>query len=186
MSTIHPAPAPLRLRGSYSRLYCGYNPFNDLADGGVQLHGVSIQQQQDAAGVYRVPGASFVTFVNPKYLRSSRAGANTSILSPNTTPGTIAPPIYLYGPHGFYDDIAITKEIPFSERWRFKFQGELLNAFNHPVFGQACPSATVTFAAPFGDRGIGTIPDTATSPGSIAKLSFERILNFKLADLPHD
>src|SRR5437868_15194348 len=25
-----PAPAPLRLRGSYSRLYCGYNPFNDL------------------------------------------------------------------------------------------------------------------------------------------------------------
>src|SRR5205807_6067628 len=48
------------------------------------------------------------------------------------------------------------------------------------------PSATVTFAAPFGDRGIGTIPDTATSPGSIAKLSFERILNFKLADFPQD
>jgi hypothetical protein len=41
---------------------------------------------------------------------------------------------FLHGPHQTFDDIAITKQIDITERWKFKFQAEMLNAFNHPVF----------------------------------------------------
>jgi hypothetical protein len=75
--------------------------------------------------------------IDPKYLKGpTGGGANPAFITANTTPGTISPPLYLYGPHGFYDDISISKQIPITERWRFTFQSELLNAFNHPVFGQ--------------------------------------------------
>jgi len=121
------------------RVVGGYRTFNDndIADSGVNLSGVTVQQLQNSVGVYHVPGVNFVTLINPKYLASAKGGANTAFISPNTTPGTIAAPVCLNGPHGFFDDIAISKEIPFTERWRFKFQAELLNAFNHPAFRQA-------------------------------------------------
>ena len=119
------------------RVLGGNQTFNDIADGGVSLSGLTPQQLQDAVGVYRVPGQSFVTLINPDLLLSPNGGVKPSLISPNTTPGTIAPPIYLHGPHGFYDDIAITKDFAITERWRFTFQTEMLNAFNHPVFGQS-------------------------------------------------
>jgi hypothetical protein len=119
------------------RVLGGNRTFNDFADSGVNLNGLSRQQLQDAVGVYRIPGKSFVSIIDPKLLQSPTGGAKLSMIAPNTTPGTIAAPLYLYGPHGFFDDIALTKEIPITERWRFTFQTEILNAFNHPVFGQA-------------------------------------------------
>ncbi len=120
------------------RVIGGNSTFNDFADGGVILNGVTKQQLQNAVGVYPVGNNSAtVAIINPSLLRAPTGGANTSLITPNTTPGTIAPPIYLYGPHGFYDDIAITKDFPITERWRFNFQTEMLNAFNHPVFGQS-------------------------------------------------
>jgi hypothetical protein len=44
--------------------------------------------------------------------------------------------LYLYGPHGFFDDISLSKTIPVTERWRVSIQALFINAFNHPVFGQ--------------------------------------------------
>jgi hypothetical protein len=40
------------------------------------------------------------------------------------------------GPHQTFDDMAISKRFPIHESLNFTFQAELLNAFNHPVFGQ--------------------------------------------------
>lgn len=119
------------------RIIGGNRTFNEFADSGVNLNGVTLSQLQSSVGVYRVPGKSFVDIINPKYLVSPNGGANQTIITPNTTPGVLAPPLYLHGPHGWFDDIAITKDFPITERWRFTFQTELLNAFNHPVFGQS-------------------------------------------------
>jgi hypothetical protein len=121
---------PFRLLGSRS------TNFNNIANSGVNLTGVTPEQLQSVIGVYRVPGRNFVTLLPPNYLVSATGGgANPSVFSDNTVPGTFVPPIYLHGPHGFYDNIMISKSIPITERWRFTFQAELLNAFNHPVFG---------------------------------------------------
>jgi len=114
-----------------------YNPnltFNDYGDAGVVLNGVSRSQLQSAVGKYSIAGTPSVAFINPKYL-SPGGGANSTYITQNTTPGTIGQRVWLYGPHATYDDISISKNFPITERVRFLFQTELLNAFNHPVFG---------------------------------------------------
>jgi hypothetical protein len=110
--------------------------FNNIANGGVNLTGITKDQLQSDIGVNPVPGHNFVTLVPASLLvGATGGGANPSLILSNTTPGIFAPPIYLTGPRGFYDDISISKSIPITERWKFTFQTELLNAFNHPVFG---------------------------------------------------
>jgi len=123
--------------------------YNDYADGGVMLNGITISQLQSAVGVYRVPGSSFVDLINPKYLVSAQGGgANTSYISPNTTAGTIGQILYLHGPSQWFDDMAVTKRVPIHESLRFILQAEFLNAFNHPTFG--APFATSAQAYGFG------------------------------------
>jgi len=113
----------------------GYNTFNDYADSGVVLTGVTPSQLQSAVGVYHIPGTATVAFINPKYLTSaSGGGANTAFINPNTTPGTTGQLVYLHGPRYVTDDISITKHIPITESITFRFQTSMLNAFNHPNF----------------------------------------------------
>lgn len=107
--------------------------FNDYADGGVLLNGVTESQLQSSVGVYHLSTQPNVDFINPKYLNPG-GGANPAFITPNTTPGTLAPPIYLHGPHFINDDISLTKRIAITERVRFSLQMEALNAFNHPNF----------------------------------------------------
>ena len=119
--------------GSPFLLGGGYNTFNDYADGGIVLSGVSVSQLQSAVGVYHVPGHTYADGINPKYLASaSGGGGNPTFLSPNSNPGTFAAHPWLYGPHLFNTDLALSKSIPIHENIRFVFQGEFLNAFNHP------------------------------------------------------
>jgi hypothetical protein len=121
------------------RVLGGFLTYNNIADGGVALNGVTRDQLQAAVGVHRIPGATFVTLIDPKYINlsgTSASGANTAYITGNTTPGVFAPPVWLYGPHGFFQDLMITKNVPVTERVRFNLQGEFLNAWNHPVFGQ--------------------------------------------------
>jgi hypothetical protein len=119
---------PFLLRG-------GYNTFNDYGDGGINLTGVSLAQLQSSVGVRHVAGFNKVQIIDPKYLNDPHGGANKAYINPNTTPGTIGKIGYLYGPRSFQTDLALTKSIAITEGIRFKFQGEFLNAFNHPVFG---------------------------------------------------
>jgi hypothetical protein len=116
----------------------GNQTFNDYGDGGVNLSGVTSEQLQKAIGVHRIPGQTFVTLIDPKYLASATGGgANATYISPNTTPGTIGRVVYLHGPHGFYDDVSVTKTVPIRREMNFRIQAEFLNAFNHPVFGNS-------------------------------------------------
>jgi hypothetical protein len=116
----------------------GFQTYNDYADGGIALNGVSAAQLQRSVGVYHVGSAqgSYADIINPKYMVSpTGGGANSSFITPNTTAGTIGQILYLYGPHQTFDDLSISKRFAFKERIRAVLQGEFLNAFNHPVFG---------------------------------------------------
>jgi hypothetical protein len=145
------------------RLTGGYSTYNNVADSGLILKGVTRQQLQDAISVRRIQGASntspsFILAMDPKYLNISQpsganclqlwvsgcsiTGFNTNFIDSNTTPGTYSAPLILYGPHGFYQDIMVTKYVPITERVRFNIQSVFLNAWNHPVFSNA--------ASPFG------------------------------------
>lgn len=118
--------------GNPFSLYGGYGTFNDYADGGVTLSGVTRSQIANAVGVYKTPGNPVVSLINPSLLSGWVSGGN---LTANTAPGTIATPEYFYGPHFINDNIAITKTIPIRENIRFSLQSEFINAFNHPNFG---------------------------------------------------
>lgn len=125
--------------GSPFQLFGGYNTFNDYGDGGLVFNGVTTSQLQNSIGVYPVPCSptchTYVDGINPKYLKSpTGGGANTAYITQNLTPGTFGANPFLHGPHFFDADVAITKSIPITERLRFTFQSEFLNAFNHPNF----------------------------------------------------
>lgn len=139
----------------------GYNTYNDYSDGGVVLGGMSRSQLQSQVGVFH-PSASqiqayqaancpptggqpatcvptFVDFINPAILNGftggiPNSGTNNAFAFANTAAGTIIPRVYLYGPHFWNDDLAISKAIAIRENLRFSLQGEFLNVFNHPNF----------------------------------------------------
>ena len=133
----------------------GYSTFNNIADSGVILNGVTRQQLQNSVGAHMLQGTSFsnptrISLIDPKYLSisstnpTSVTSANQSLITPNTTPGTFQAPLVLWGPHGFYQDAAISKAFSITERWKFNLQGEFLNVWNHPVFGNQINTGAFT------------------------------------------
>lgn len=122
--------------GAANKIFGGNGTFNDYADGGVTLTGVTPEQLQKSVGVHRLPGKTYATLIDPKYLNApTGGGANAAYLSPNTNPGTLGTKLYLYGPHAFYEDLSVSKTVPIKEGLNFRLQGEFLNVWNHPVFG---------------------------------------------------
>ena len=83
---------------------------------------------------------------------------NTKYINSNITPGTYSAPLWLYGPHGFYQDVSVTKYVPITERVKFNLQTVFLNAWNHPVFNN--------FGNPIGGNPRSSGIFTSTSPGS--------------------
>jgi hypothetical protein len=111
--------------------------FNDYADAGLVLHGITAKDLQDSVGVYYVPTAkgSYVDLVNPKYMASpTGGGANTNYITVNTTPGTLGQSFYIHGPHQTFDDCSLTKRVTITEKVRASIQAEFLNVFNHQTF----------------------------------------------------
>jgi hypothetical protein len=128
--------APFRVTG-------GYATYNAAADGGVVLNGVTPSQLQKSIGVHRVPGQTTANLIDPKYLSSPTGGtSNYAYLAPNTTPGTIANILFLHMPTAFTQNLALTKVVPIKERLSFNLQGEFINVWNHPVFGNSFNSLT--------------------------------------------
>lgn len=161
--------APIQLFGQNAT-------FNDYADGGLTLNGVTPSQLQHAVGVHRIPGQTSANLIDPKYI-SSTGGANSAYISPNTTPGTIGSVVYLHGPHAYFQDLALTKAIPIRKEIDFRIQGEFLNVWNHPVFGNsAAPGYATTggsFDAYIQDSGFGQ--GTVTNEGQ----GFGRIIELR-------
>ncbi len=115
----------------------GNMTFNDSADGGIALNGVTVQQLRKSVGVYRQKGTNYADLINPKYLSST-------YLQPNTTPGTLGVRPWLWAPHVFNTDLSLSKGIQIREGVRFSLQGEFLNAFNHPTWGADNSDASVS------------------------------------------
>ena len=116
--------------GSPFLLNGGFQTFNNYGDGGVVLNGITRSDIQSHVGVFE-NGTVTPHLIDPTFLTSA---FNAGQIAPNTTPGTIASPIWLHGPHFINDDMAVTKYVPIRENLRFSLQGEFLNAFNHPNF----------------------------------------------------
>jgi hypothetical protein len=142
--------------GAPFQLFGGYNTFNDSADGGLVLSGVTKSQLQNAIGVYPISGANYVSIINPKLLTgNTSANCNSTVagICQNTTPGTFGINPWLYGPHIWNFDMSLAKVVPITERVRFTFQVEALNVFNHTNF-------TIPAGAPLG-FGSGNITSSA-------------------------
>jgi len=148
--------APFRLTG-------GYRTFNNYGDNGINLHGVTTSQLQKAVGVHRVAGKNYANLLDPKYIATG-GRANSTYITPNTTPGTIGSIVYLHAPHGFYQDLSVSKTVPLHEQFRFRLQGEFLNVWNHPVFGG--PSGSIQSTS----FGRGGVTNTLSGFGRIIEL----------------
>jgi hypothetical protein len=129
---------PYQLLGGFNTVNGPTNtPVGDVyGDGGVVLNGVSLSDL-GASQVHHVAGAPYALTINPKYFNFSGGlptGVNQAYISPNMTPGTFGLHPWLYGPHTFSQDLAITKTFAIRENVRFIFQSEFINVWNHPVW----------------------------------------------------
>jgi len=117
---------PYQLLGGFNTVNGPTNtPVGDVyGDGGVNLNGVSLASA-DASQVRHIPGKPVALTINPNFI---------SAISPNTTPGVFGAHPWLYGPHTFSQDLAITKTFAIRENVRFIFQSEFINVWNHPVW----------------------------------------------------
>ena len=149
--------------GSPGRITGGYSTFNNLADGGVNLNGITREDLQNAVGVYKT-SANFIQMIDPKY-RTVGVGANTQYITANTTPGTYVGAFYIYGPGSFECDLSLNKSTSITEKSKLTFQAQFLNAFNHPIF-RSVPSGGV--------RGV----NWATSTGAS---NTPRVIEFRVA-----
>lgn len=152
-------------------LFGGNNTYNDYADGGVVLNGISRSQLQNDVGVYRVPllayqaancpsgspnagqcAPNYVDYLNPSILNSFGGGIANGAAVKNAAAGTLLTPIYLYGPHMWDDDLAISKSVAIRENLRFSLQGEFLNVFNHPSFNNVGSIHRTVSSGIFGEQ----------------------------------
>lgn len=128
--------------------YNWFNSFNfnnssgfppDPNDSGVVLNGTSISQLQSQVGVH--PGPTLtdnsIIYPNPSIqalaLPTSLFGTGGAV-QPESTPGVIAPPMFLHGPMFVNTNFSLTKEIPVWERVAMEIHAEFINVFNHPNF----------------------------------------------------
>ena len=88
------------------------------------------QDIQDRVGLY-FDAAGLAYYLPPDWIAQVKADGT---IASNNVPGTWGQIFYLHGPHQTFTDIGISKAVNITERVRFKFQTEMLNAFNHPTF----------------------------------------------------
>jgi hypothetical protein len=138
----------------------GNMTYNDFADGGVVMNGVTLSQLRKSVGIHRVAGQNYAYFIDPKYL-------SNTYLQPNTTPGTLGARPWLWAPHVFNTDMSLSKAVQIREGLKFSLQGEFLNAFNHPTWG-AGNTAVNAMGAGFGQ----------TSPGGSRAIEIRANLEF--------
>ena len=129
---------PYQLLGGFNTVNGPTNtPVGDVyGDGGIVLNGVSLSDL-GASQVHRVAGQPYALTINPKYFNFNGGvptGVNPAYIAPNTTAGVFGAHPWLYGPHTFSQDLAITKSFAITENVKFVFQSEFINVWNHPVW----------------------------------------------------
>ena len=126
--------------GSPFRITGQNNTFNNIRDGGLILNGITQQDIQDRVGLY-FDQAGLPYYLPPDWIAQVKGDGT---LASNNVPGTWGEIFYLYGPHQTFTDIGISKAVNITGRVRFKFQSEMLNVFNHPVFAQGTTALSST------------------------------------------
>lgn len=164
----------------------GWGTFNDYADGGVALNGVTLSQLQKSIGTFRANGP-WVDDFNPKMLGvTSTATCSSGLLGvcQNINPGSLSGDPFLYGPHLWNADLSVTKQIPIRENINFIFQSEFLNAFNHPEW--ANPNAasalgldSIQDGGGFGQANVGGLAYNELCNGTSCPNSGARIIEFR-------
>ena len=137
--------------GNPFRITGNNNTFNNKRDGGIVLNGITKQDIQDKVGLY-FNAAGQAYFLPPDWIAQVKADGT---IASNNVPGTWGEIFYLYGPHQTYTDLGLSKSMGLPGGMRFKFQMEMLNAFNHPTFAQNTTALSST--------GFGRASQTATS-----------------------
>ncbi len=137
--------------GTPFRIAGNNNTFNNKRDGGLVLNGITEQDIQDKVGLY-YNAAGQPYFLPPDWVAQVKADGT---LTSNNVPGTWGEIFYLHGPHQTYTDIGLSKTVPISGQVRFRFQLEMLNAFNHFTFAQSTTGLSST--------GFGRASQNATS-----------------------
>jgi hypothetical protein len=132
--------------GTPFRITGNNNTFNNLRDGGLVLNGITPKDIQDRVGLY-FDNAGLAYYLPPDWINQVKA--NGTIAS-NNVPGTWGEIFYLHGPYQTFTDIGISKALNITNRVRFKFQTEMLNAFNHPTFAQGTGNSVALTNAAFG------------------------------------
>ncbi len=114
----------------------GYDTYNQY-DGGVRFNnGASAATLQSKLGIHYVPGHTTALAFDPSTYSSTSGGtANTGVVAPNTTPGTIGSVAFLHGPNVFTQNMALSKLIPIKENIAVNLQAEFINVWNHPTWG---------------------------------------------------
>ena len=109
------------------------NTFNNLADSGVILTGITVSELQGKLRSFR-PGPTRNAAADAS-LTGADGRANASLLRVPSTPGEFGQFVYLYDTPLVINDFALLKTVPITERVKFSFQVEAINTFNHPVLG---------------------------------------------------
>ncbi|MGE5360735.1 MAG: hypothetical protein ACM3NQ_17095, partial [Bacteroidales bacterium] len=126
--------------GNPFRISGNNNTFNNKRDGGLILNGITQQDIQDKVGLY-FNAAGQPYYLPPDWVAQVKADGT---LTSHNVPGTWGEIFYLHGPHQTYTDIGVSKAVPITGQVRFKFQVQMLNAFNHPTFTQSTTGLTST------------------------------------------
>jgi hypothetical protein len=105
----------------------GYPP--DPNDSGVVLNGITLSQLQSQVGVHPGPSPFDPVLMFP----SSDFGPGGPV-QPESTPGVIAPPMFLHGPMFVNTNLSLTKRLSIWERLGMEIHAEFINVFNHPNF----------------------------------------------------
>jgi hypothetical protein len=142
--------------GTPFRITGNNNTFNNLRDGGLVLNGITPQDIQNRIGLY-FDKAGLAYFLPPDWINQVKADGT---IASNNVPGAWGEIFYLHGPHQTFTDIGISKAVKITSGVRFKFQTEMLNAFNHPTFfGNGTNGVTAGLAS----TGFGRVSQTGTS-----------------------
>ena len=108
-------------------------------DSGVVLNGVTLSQLQSQVGTHPAPTITDagVSIPNPNIqalaLPTSLFGPGGAV-QPESTPGVIAPPMFLHGPMYVNTNFSVTKLVPIWEQVGLRIHAEFVNLFNHPNF----------------------------------------------------
>jgi hypothetical protein len=138
-------------------------------DPGINLVGVTTTQLQSMLGINETEGGTgnasskWVYYVPASLLDANLQKANTSIIQPCATAGSLCNRIYMYGPSFFKADWGIVKITKITERVNVEIRMEALNVFNNPDFGWCAFSQSTaggcsvsTQSGNFGKTGLGT------------------------------